>query len=1191
MRNTIVKILFSFCLLFASLTTRAGYEFCSINVSEEKGLTSNEVSRVFQDEHGYINIQDRRGQYVRFDGYSFHSLSSQEAKKLVLPHNTVSPDGKKYLDEEGNPYLVTPQGDFVFTDKRTGEEICFPLLNQKVKQLTNAMRICVVFDRRGLFWVSVNGNGIFVYDRAKHGLRHFAQGSPGTIVRSDYIVDMCKDDKGNIWISQLHFGISCIQVIPKKYTVVYPCATQSEKKREIRLLQRLADGSILVADKDGNLYLSHDQLQSFTPQVSDGEIYISMGYDGQHRLWLGSRKNGLRIDGKHYSRSRIDCIVRDRKNRMWICGINGKFSATFLSDGGIFHEQPIPLFSDNLQPRVLFLDHRGMMWLGGETGLYVFNPDQLITSPKAFMKRLDVPVRSIFEDNSHHLWIGSDGKGVYHADNHASIAKTFAHIGAADGLANGVVQFIKQDTRGHLCFGTEDGCYYYHVKDQSIFPLRFPKERLRNFYNERCAVLLPDGRMAFGTLDGIVVADKDVADGNATTRQLAITGLDIHGTPVYELGEKAPFPDDVCMHDKVSLDHTQNTLTISFSNFDYLNTSSTLYSYRLEGFEEGWSQPSSLNFASYKELPPGTYTFHVRSRSANGKWNKDVKTLTIEILPPFYATWWAYASYLAVLCVIAVFIYRQVRYMAQLKQNVIIEKRLTAYKLRFFTNISHEFRTPLTLIKGAMERMEDTREIPASMKQPVSSMRHSVERMMRLIDQLLEFRRLQNNKLSLSLQKTDVVQFLYGIFLNFHDVSANKNIGYQFLPSRKSIVLFVDQGYIDKIVYNLLSNAFRYTPNGGSITLSVREQGECLEIIVKDTGIGISKEKRKVLFERYATGKVKADSIGIGLNLTHELVLRHHGEITYDDNPGGGSVFKVTLPLDESVYENSDFMRETPAISDAAKSNQSFIIPYQEPQREPMNGKTVLVVEDNMDLSEMLRTELGKYFQVMTAYDGKEGYELLQTHPEEIDLLVSDVMMPAMNGFELTKKIRSNPSLRHLPVILLTALTAEEKQERGLDIGADAYIPKPFSIKVLVAQCCNLIHQREILKAIYAQQKSAPERPAAIIKDELDRKFLASLDQLIDMHLADEDFSLNKLAELLHLGRTTFFNRVHTLTGLTPNEYIREKRMSKAVELLEAGELNISEISMQVGFSMLASFSSAFKTKYGVSPREYRKGM
>lgn len=281
MRNTIVKILFSFCLLFASLTTRAGYEFCSINVSEEKGLTSNEVSRVFQDEHGYINIQDRRGQYVRFDGYSFHSLSSQEAKKLVLPHNTVSPDGKKYLDEEGNPYLVTPQGDFVFTDKRTGEEIRFPLFNQKVKQLTNAMRICVVFDRRELLWVSVNGNGIFVYDRAKHGLRHFTQDSPGTIVRSDYIVDMCKDDKGNIWISQLHFGISCIQVIPKKYAVipVQPSRRKSARyacsKRGLTaassLLTRMATSTSLTTSSS-LLRPRYPMVRSISPWAMMGSI-------------------------------------------------------------------------------------------------------------------------------------------------------------------------------------------------------------------------------------------------------------------------------------------------------------------------------------------------------------------------------------------------------------------------------------------------------------------------------------------------------------------------------------------------------------------------------------------------------------------------------------------------------------------------------------------------------------------------------------------------------------------------------------------------------------------------------------------------------------------------------------------------------------------------------------------------------
>lgn len=603
---------------------------------------------------------------------------------------------------------------------------------------------------------------------------------------------------------------------------------------------------------------------------------------------------------------------------------------------------------------------------------------------------------------------------------------------------------------------------------------------------------------------------------------------------------------------------------------------------------------SSQNVATYKKLTPGDYALLVKYRDELG-WGAEEQVLAFTIRPAWWATWWARLLYLLTALVLGVVIYRQLRAMERLHQRIAVERQMTDYKLRFFTNISHEFRTPLTLIQGAMEKIRQAKDVPGSIKQPLSNMQKSTDRMLRLINQLLEFRRIQNNKQGLTLVETDIVQFVYDIFIGFHETAENRHITYTFTPFSKAYLMYIDQGHVDKIVYNLISNAFKYTPERESISVNIRQEGDSVAVSVTDSGIGVAKDKQTELFDRFSTGRVSGDSIGIGLNLSQELAHVHHGEVTFHENVPKGSIFTLVLPTDKHIYREADFMvTETGLQADKTKERKGFTESYREMKTSPLNNRRVLVAEDNMELALMIKDELSTYFEVDVVNNGMQALEQLKASAENsdhsYDLLVSDVMMPIMNGFELTRRIRADKALGGLPVVLLTALTGEEDTQKGLEAGADAYIEKPFSPSILTTQAINLIEQRDRLKVAYAQlpkEKAVKE----LMRNDADKKFLLQLDAYIEKHMADYNLSVDKIAEHFEYGRTRFYNKVRNITGKTPNDYLKEKRLTRAAELLrESTAITVAEVSYKVGINNARYFAVSFKKFFGISPSNYQRG-
>ena len=466
--------------------------------------------------------------------------------------------------------------------------------------------------------------------------------------------------------------------------------------------------------------------------------------------------------------------------------------------------------------------------------------------------------------------------------------------------------------------------------------------------------------------------------------------------------------------------------------------------------------------------------------------------------------------------------------------------------------------------------------------------------MLRLINQLLEFRKMQNNKLALSLEETDVMGFLHEIFLSFKDTAASKNMDFRFQPSVASYKMFIDKGNLDKVVYNLLSNAFKYTPSNGKVTLSaiVDEHKKCLEIFVADTGIGIAKEKRGELFKRFMQSNFSSNSTGIGLHLTHELVNVHKGSITYDENQGGGSVFTVSLPTDTSVYEEKDFLIPHDAFLEEKAYRQESYEEENIPdvdiaeEKTPSNQYKLLIIEDDNDVREFLKEEFKPYFEVVTEADGLSGLERARTY--DADLIICDVLMPGLTGFEVTRKLKNDFDTSHIPIILLTAMSSAENHLKGVESGADAYITKPFSPKLLLARAFQLIKQREKLRKKFSDDPGMIT--PAICTSEKDKQFADKLQAILEEQISNSEFAVDDLASVMGLGRSTFYRKVRGITGYSPNEYMRIIRMKKAAELLLENRYTVAEVSYKIGIEDPFYFSKCFKKQFGVSPSVYLRG-
>lgn len=1113
--------------------------------------------------------------WILFTNRRSFSIDVRTGEVAECEGEWLIPNGRVLTDNKGRKWIYNKTG--VLRLVRQDKLVPLSLFPQQTTNYIDHERFHIVEDNHGLIWISTYGKGLFVFNQDLTQSQHFVADKLGeSPIASNYLLGIIADRHDGVWVSSEYGGVSHIQVMDKGVERIYPNGEGNmDFSNVVRMVKKMNDGTVMVGTREGSLYhYSADMSQVLGKSHFDSNVYgIVQMPNGE--TWIGTRGKGIYgAKGLDFKDRNVFCMASDAKHRMWIGTFGKGLSLVYPRKDGYGVKT---FFADSVgfnEVRCMVIDKHGVLWCGTSGGLIRIPVDEFVKDASRYKTYVrDYEIRDLLVDRQGRLWLSASGDGLVQVEPGDGEAEPKFHVfNTSNGLVNNLVQSVVDTPDGNLWISTQQGVTAWNARKKSFENYMFSRNPMGNVYNENSAVCLDDGRVVLGGNYGLTIIQP--------SRLSHVSGLTNVVFTSY------PYSDEI------ELTYEQRSPNIHFSTLDYSDVRNVKYTYRLEGFDQTWSKPSSTPWAAYQKLPAGKYLLHVKACTSDGTWGKE-STLVIRVKPPFYLTSWAIMIYVLLVLGVIILVVKFVHDKNVLRNRIRLEQELTRYKLVFFTNIAHEFRTPLTLMQGSLEkekRIMKANRWQTELEKTIRVMDKSVQRMLRLIDQLLEFRKMQAGKLKLSLQETDAVMFVKGICRMFDDAAESKEIAYSFESSEPAHAMFLDQQMIDKVVFNLLSNAFKYTPAKGTISVSLSFT-DVMTIRVADTGVGIPQEKREQLFSRFMQSSYTGESFGIGLHLTHELVRTHHGEIAYQENEGGGSVFVVTIPLQKDCYEASDFLvKDSPILKadlakerDGQEEKTTDAVPSAPPSA-PLNRRTILLIEDDNDVREFLLSELESCFDLKVASDGKAGIAMAKEL--DVDLIVSDVMMPGMNGFELTKRLKNSFETSHIPIILLTALSTDENVLEGTESGADAYITKPFSPQLLMARILQLLNQREILRQKFG--KEPQEIRSAMLSNEQDSLFVKRLDSIVYSRLGEQDLSVDKVAGLLHLGRTIFYKKVRGTTGYTPNEYIRVIRLRKAAELLKEGEKNVSEVAYAVGFDNPYYFSKCFKEQFGMPPSQYR---
>ena len=725
--------------------------------------------------------------------------------------------------------------------------------------------------------------------------------------------------------------------------------------------------------------------------------------------------------------------------------------------------------------------------------------------------------------------------------------------------------------------------------------------------------------MYFGSYEGVNYFNPNEIKKAEKAPRLYFSDFKLFNRSVKPNEDASPLTKVISETKEISLNYTQSVFTIEYVGINYNYSKKNQYAYYLEGFEKDWNYVGNNRTATYTNLAPGNYVFKVKSANADGSWSDVQLELKIEILPPWWKTIWAYLAYSSILVFLLIYFNKMYQNRFKAGQAIILEKektiqleKLNNKKLQFFTNISHEFRTPLTLIINPLEDILKSRNLSPEVHNKLKIVHKSSDRLSRLINELMDFNKLEFNKIFLQAKKIEVVAFTQSIISYFNEEAAARNITINFESSVEELEDWLDPKMLEKILFNIISNAFKFTPDNGAITVSIdqsdAENGLIINgnkvpsfsITITDTGSGIRKKDLNRIFDRfYQVNNVNKDyygSTGIGLEVVKEFTELHKGKINVESEVGQGTKFTVTFPLGKSFYKKSEIVDEVFKIE--KNKNQATIeaAPIQpiedevenqcdeETVVEKVKPYTVLIVEDNPELRNYLKEELSKSYKVIVAENGKKGYELaVQKLP---DLIITDVIMPVMDGLQLCKNIKADLKTSHIPLLMLSAKAMVKDRLEGIDSGADIYLSKPFELDILKSSLAQLITSRQIMfKKFYSGiTKDGKEKTTS-----LDNDFIQKILHFINENISEPELTVELLSSKIFLSRSQLYRKIKTLTGVSVNEFIRNVRLEKAKQLIEKGNNNINEISYKVGFTSPSYFAKCYKIKYGHLPTHEKR--
>ena len=932
------------------------------------------------------------------------------------------------------------------------------------------------------------------------------------------------------------------------------------------------------------------------PGMGAGDDFIQSFTDSRGRVWVGTFRKGIYLkDGdkvSHFIQENVPNkdmdynIVRDfaedHQHQIWVCYHGGV---------GRFDEKTkriIPLqnkhFIGNTNINGIAFDRQHRLWAATNKGLVMNNQLKL----KAVCKALAI-------DKQGCVWVGTSN-GVHVFDAHRG--KTYQY-GKGEGMANEMIQDLVVDKLGDIWATTANGLCRFRRTLSSEQPFALTMFDSQNKLGDakflpRTAASMADGKLLFGSSTGFYIVDpiqvKDMEyTGHPVFISLLVNNQEVVAGKEYDGRVILPFA--LSTTKKIVLEHDENFITVHFSGLNFDMPHHTYYKYRLQGVNNDWiviSPQDGIGRANYTDLSPGTYKLEVYSAGLDKVWSKQSATLEIEVLAPLWATWWAKLLYLLVFIALMIFVVRWKIEQNRKRMENEKYKELEEMKYRFFTNISHEFRTLLTLIitpiGSILKRTTD-----GETRHQLNDVSRNAGDLLQLVNQLLDFRKMEMNGEHLNLTSGNLNEFIQYTTMKFMPLAEQKNIRLAFEAKTEGLFMYFDKDKVGKILTNLLSNAFKFTKAGGSVCVSLEkcilDSRRCAHIIVEDTGCGIPKEDQAHVFERFYRTEQDSSSqqigSGIGLNMVYEYIQLHEGKVSLESEEGKGSRFIVDIPADlkrevqqEASEENRIASPVMADVVDGAVGVQTF----------RKIEKTVLVVEDNEDFSHFLSQELGRiYNKVLTAKDGIEG--AMMAEAENPDIIVSDVMMPRMNGTDMCRRIKENIETSHIPIILLTAWSTDEGRAAGYKAGADAYIAKPFDMEVLLARISNLLEKQEKRQRDFSHSISLD--PKTVTDSSPDEDFLKEVIACIEKNIDNSEYTIDSLSTDVVMSRMSLYRKMKSLTGQTPADFIRTVRLKTAAKLLKEEKCTVSEACYRTGFASPQNFAKHFKEMFGVLPSQY----
>ena len=1034
-----------------------------------------------------------------------------------------------------------------------------------------------------------------------------------------------RDSHKNLWVSR-KYGFDKIYFTNRNYD--YLATTGGQEVRGVfidskkRLWIASKENRVEVYDAQGNYIGNMDSGGRLLKDqnVSFGKKVYTFFEDNEQRIWLGTRNHGIvvatekegsftlqnfRHDARNsYSLSNdaIYTICQDTRNRIWIGTLGGGINlftgfpdnSRFIHPGNLLKGYPDGLCH---KVRSLHCTREGVMLAGTTEGLLSFSDD--------FQKPEDIvfyhndctdglsnnDIMDVLESRDGKLYIAAYSGGICLA-NTDSLLNTrihFSYLNKKNGLPSDLPQAILEDKDGNIwiCFENYIGKYCPERGEFETYDSTNLHTDLQ--VSEAHPAIDEQGAMYIGTNQGALrLRLYDLKKSNFIPR-IVYTGVNIQNSD-------GTAYTSILVADSLVLSKKERNVTITFSALDYTNSEALQYAYRLKGINDQWGYIGENHSIGFANLPAGDFVLEVKSTNGDGVWHDNIAPLHIHIQPHFTETIWAWVLYVFIVIILILTVSGIIIYITNLKRKVGFEEQLSDLKLRFFTDISHELRTPLTLISGSVEEIVERRQIQESGTENIQVVRRNVNRMLRLVNQILDFRKIQGRKMKLSIVQGDVIALCRQVCENFAQLSHERSIHFNLIHEMQEMRCYTDMDKLEKILFNLLSNAFKYTANGKAITMTICMKSGSFSICVRDEGKGMDLRKIDNLFERFATfGKADPNrSSGIGLSLVKEYADLLHGTVQVESIPEQGTAFTITLPCTYETYANdpkAEFI-----LNDEIQFDYH---PEVHSSNEGEKERSILIIEDNDELRRFLITILRDRYSVLEAANGKQGLEIISK--ELPDLIVSDVMMPEMDGIELLEAVKANRDTSHIPVILLSAKASVDDRVKGLQYGADDYIAKPFNSAYLKARIESLIQQRNSLAAYYLRKplkrlgKTVDKQPDTQLEQILktlpafNNSFIQEVLRLVDDNLQNPDFKIDDLAETMNMSRAVFYRKIKTFTGASPIDLVKEMRLKRALELLDTSSYSLSEVAYQSGFSSPQYFSRVFKEQMQCTPNEYKR--